>query len=395
MLGEVAQAVQRVVPERHLAALVLLGGYGRGEGGVHLDALGVERCNNNFDFLVVTRGFGRPARVEADCRKAVAPLVDRYELGFDVSAIAAARLRGAAPRVVWYDMQHGHRTLAGDPAFVPALPRLEPRHIPSWDVRDLLVNRGTLLLINQMLLTDPGFEPAWRPVVIRHAIKAIIGYGDALLYFLGDYHWSYQEKRARMAKRRDVPRSFRELYDEAVGFRFQPNYERFDGVDLARWCCELVEQLRPIHLACEASRLRVADLSWDRYLDAALAHAMADEPLSVRAWAGKLKRGMGSLVRRELWAGGPDEGAGTAHRTARALCSSRELLSVIYPFLVYDLPLPDERAFARDLLEAADTSTEGLRQAFLARWGRSGDVNYAVLLGRLGVAQAPVREQVA
>lgn len=395
ILDEVAHKVQGVIPAHQLKALVLIGGYGRGEGGVTLDRQGEERCNNNLDFILITTGLARPSDLERRCRDALRPLVETYELGFDVSAVHATRLRRAAPRMIWYDMRHGHRTIVGDADFVPSLERFDASSIPSWDARDLLVNRGTLLLINDMLLEDIDFCPSWRPIVVRHAIKAIIGYGDALLYFLGEYHWSYREKRTRMMAREDVSLAFRALYDEAVSFRFQPNYSRFDAVDLVAWAKSLKSSLRPIHLACEAARLDIADLSWDRYLGAALERALVDEPFSTRAWASKAGRGVRSLARRGL-PGAFDlvtwseryRGAlltGVKQSLGSLVCGARGLLPLLFPFLVYEFDLMDEHESAQRFLGASSSDQADLREAYLDTWSQHGDCNYATLLERLGI----------
>jgi hypothetical protein len=107
-----------------------------------------------------------------------------------------------------------------------------------------MVNCGTLLLINDLLLEDEVSSLERRRTIIRHVMKGIIGYGDALFYVLGAYHWSYQERQRRMRKQVSVPESFRHLYDEAMEFRFQPSYVKYlehDFPDGWRNCeCALV-----------------------------------------------------------------------------------------------------------------------------------------------------------
>src|SRR5690606_3500364 len=117
--------------------------------------------------------------------------------------------------VMWFDMRFGHKVLLGDPSFARGLDRFRLSRIEPADVRNLLVNRGTLLVINDLLFDGPGGnDEAARRTALKHAMKAVIGYGDALLYFLGEYDHSYVEKQRRMRIRRDVPAAFRDLYDE-------------------------------------------------------------------------------------------------------------------------------------------------------------------------------------
>ena len=53
----IAAAVMDVVPESHFRALVLIGGYARGEGGFrHVDCK--PEPYNDYDYFVVVRGMG-------------------------------------------------------------------------------------------------------------------------------------------------------------------------------------------------------------------------------------------------------------------------------------------------------------------------------------------------
>jgi hypothetical protein len=196
----IAATARRVVPTDALRALVLLGGYGRGEGGVE-HRNGREYLHNNLDLLLILEpGAQREsAQIKAALEQALAPIATGAGVGIDLGTITTTQLRRAPCLVMWYDMRHGHKTLLGDRKFVPSLNRFRIDRILPSDVRNLLVNRGTLLALNDVLLDENPTDPAVRRAVVRHAVKAIIGYGDALLYTRGAYHWSYLEKQRRMA----------------------------------------------------------------------------------------------------------------------------------------------------------------------------------------------------
>lgn len=397
ILDETTAQVRATIPAGQIRALALIGGYGRGEGAVAVDKRGRERPCNNLDLLLVADRLSRPARISDRLGKVLRPLIDRHGIGLDHSVIHATALRWAAPRMIWYDVRYGHRTLLGDERFVPSLHRFTAGRIPAWDARNLLVNRGTLLLINDALLAHPRFDEAWRPMIVRHAMKAVLGYGDALLYFLDQYHWSYVERRARMQRRRDVPASFRALYDEAMAFRFQPDPGLHAGVDLAAWNRDIVDRLRPVHLVCEAARLGIADLSWDRYIEAALRAEALEEPLSGRRWARKLAHAVCGLRRSTspcaldvaawLEHNRTDLSGGVRGLLGPLVAGERGLLPLLFPFVLYGFELEDERRAVRRYLGAPTPDTADLREAYLAAWARHGDVNYPTLLDRLGLAE--------
>ncbi|HYI01101.1 hypothetical protein, partial [Hyalangium sp.] len=156
----------RVRPDE-LRALALMGGYGRGEGGVERSG-GSERPHNNLDFLLVINGTIRPGLKEL-LDRSLEPLRRQYAVGLDLGIVTARALRRAPCLVMWYDMRYGHKTALGDTAFLPSLTHFSREAIVPGDVRDLLVNRGTLLVINEALLEQGGVDDEQRRALVRHA----------------------------------------------------------------------------------------------------------------------------------------------------------------------------------------------------------------------------------
>ena len=165
---------------------------GRGEGGVVLEN-GIEKPHNNFDLLLVSSG--KP-NIETDTM--IKELEDELNFGLDLSIISENKLLSQSPRVIWYDMIKGHKILIGDENYLQKMPSISINDIPSWDFRNLMINRGSLLIINDLLLSELEETPKIRKTVIKHNVKAIIGYGDALLYINGKYDWSYVKKLENM-----------------------------------------------------------------------------------------------------------------------------------------------------------------------------------------------------
>ncbi len=376
ILQEASDAVRQVVPPDRLRSLVLLGGYGRGEGGVEVRD-GLEHPHNNLDLLTITRG-KVPAGLKARLDAALAPVSERHGIGIDVGVIADRTLAKAPCLVLWYDLRHGHRTLLGDADFVPSLDHFRVDRIAPDDARDLLVNRGTLLVINDALIAQGALGPEQRRAVVRHAMKAVIGYGDAWLFFRGAYHWSYAERRRRMAARSDAPDLLRALYDQAMAFRFRPNYAPFDGLDLAGWCSGLKEVLAPVHLDVESRRLSRPGLTWADHPLASLVGALGSGLTDPRALARK--------ARAFLCAGAAREGPWMA-RLAWRFAPPRERLAVLFPAVAYGMPDSPARDLARGVLGADPVHDPTCaRLAFLAWWGRHGDPNFAAAARRLGLS---------
>ena len=374
ILNDATAALARTLAPESYRCVVLLGGYGRGEGGV-VRIGGVERPHNNLDLLIVTRGGVSPDDLKRRADHVLAPIAQRHGIGIDVGAIGEGHLRRSSCLVMWYDMRGGHQTLLGDDTFVPSLERFTAPRIVAFDVLNLLVNRGTLLLINDLILERGTISPGEHQLIVKHAMKAIIGYGDAWLFFRGAYHWSYVEKQRRMRAQADTPQAFRTLYDEAMEFRFEPSYERHADLDLREYMRELRSALEPVHLQCEGVRLARDIRSWCDYLEPAFRHEVFDSLPAPRACARKLL----ALSRERR----PSGLHSTLARLGFRVSGPRAQLSILFPFVCY--PSASGCTPAQRLLGARDSSPSSLRRAYLHAWSRVGDLNFGSIARTLGL----------
>jgi hypothetical protein len=294
------------------------------------------------------------------------PLAEASGVGIDTGVIGELLLRAAPCRVRWCDMRFGHKTVAGDPGFAPSLTRFRVEAIDPSDVLELLVNRGSLLVLNERILGGGAQGAPARRALVRHAMKAILGYGDARLFALGGYHPSYVERQRRMRRARSLPARFRALYHEASEFRFEPAYDRFAARDPVAYGAELVSDLEPLHIAFEAWRLGAPGLHWDGYWERAIRGALFHRrwtPLSLARAGRDLLRG----------SGGP--GLGSFHDLALRAAGPRAQLAIALPAVLYGAGGPRYAEVARRVLRAPDASRAALRSAYFDRWGEHADTN--------------------
>ena len=379
LVGRIAEKAQEALVPGQFRALVMLGGYGRGEGGVEV-AGGGEKPHNNLDFLLITRGLGagEMARLKGELDDRLVPMGHREGIGIDLGVIDADKLRRSPCLVMWYDMRWGHKTILGDADFVPSLERFSLERVLDWDVRNLMVNRGTLFLFNDLLLDHGGLDLERRRLIVKHAVKGVIGYGDALLFFLGDYDWSYAEKQRRMRRRDDVPEDFRRLYDEAVEFRFRPRYDAYLERDPGEWMAEWRRDLAAVHLRCEAARLGAPGLDWANYAETAFGRAFVEGGWAPRSLA---KKGL-NLLRAAPAPAGLGGRAALGYRCG----GEHGLFPLVFPAIAYGLEDPGYRELARDSLGAASTALPDLRRAYMRLWGRVSDINFPTVLRKLGIS---------
>ncbi len=382
LVTEIAARSQRLLPSSVCRAMVLLGGYGRGEGGVIKTNQG-ERPHNNLDFLIITRALPpeEQARLKTQVQEALAAVKQDYKVELDFAVISEAKLRHSPSLVMWYDMRFGHKTVLGDATLVPSLQQFDLKRIPAWDIRNLLVNRGTLLVINDQLMASRALSPDDEKLLVKHAMKAIIGYGDALLFFLGGYHWSYVEKQKRMRQKADVSPAFRAVYDQALEFRFQPDYEKYVGGGLTAWLDGLRGPLASVHLFCESKRLKRDSLTWEEYPECAFRRALLDDLFSARAWAKKIIHLL--RTKETLRQGSP-----LARLGFRSL-GPRGILPILFPVAGYQLDSPQLRELAAGYLGARGSDIPGIRAAYLRQWAKAGDTNFESVLRKWRIPLEP------
>jgi hypothetical protein len=219
----------------NLVALLLGGGYGRGEGAVLITPDG-ELPYNDLDFTLVVKHKGAVPNLKA--------ISDRYaeELGIHVDFSRPLTLQDVEkwPHwLMWYDLVQGHVVLKGAPGILRdhAPPALR-NPLPLIEATRLLLNRGAGLLWALRVLK--GFEKAPdEDFVRRNYYKCALALGDALLMAYGRYTSVYHgrdERFSAVQKDHEAVAAFHleGLYQEALRFKFRPASCPLEGFDEAQ-----------------------------------------------------------------------------------------------------------------------------------------------------------------
>jgi len=374
MLSKITQLVISATKANHIRSLVLLGGYGKGEGGViHVE--GTFKPHNNFDLMLITNHLNDHKRCELNqlLSDKLNKLGKRLGIGVDISVFCEKQIRAMPTRVLWYDMKEGHQTIYGDKTIIPSIQHLR-KDIPAWDVRNLMVNRGSLLLINHLCLTAEEPDNEAKFLIIKHTMKAIIGYGDAILYFMGLYHWSYSEKLNRILKQGDISVKFKRIYSDAINFRFSPKYSYYLEKDLKKWQQEVKSQLEEIHLQCESIRLNQPSLNWDNYLSNSLKHSLLEKGYSLKSFI-KLLLGLRHYKKGRL-----PSNLSFKEKLAYRLITDDAILPLIFPFLAFNPSLKNGKLETLEFLTShfnkkRNESLPNVIREYLKDWGVQFDKN--------------------
>jgi hypothetical protein len=189
-------------------AIVLYGGYGRGEGAWVVDPRGCYHPYNDYDLLLIV---DVPAP-SAQIRSLRAELARRIGIRWvDIGQTDLASLGRLKPSIYAHDLRNGSCVVYGDPGVVAAVPDRQSGEVPLQDIEVLFFTRlWTLLgsLGESGLSVERSGEDA---MFFRNQMaKAVLAIVDVLLIREGAYHSSYRTRVERVAA---SPRSSHELIE--------------------------------------------------------------------------------------------------------------------------------------------------------------------------------------
>lgn len=370
VLNEVCNLVSSKFTTEQMQALILIGGYGRGEGGIVCED-DICKPHNNLDLLYIYNGFIDKHAFNT-LNKEIQLISSKYGIGIDISSISKNKLYALKGLVISYDMRFGHVCILGDSNFLKEYSEFNLYNIDPADIRQLLVNRGTLLLINRLLLKKIQLTSQEKKLIIKHTIKAIIGYGDAFLYFHGKYNWSYAQKQFNMSNLTEASEELKTLYNEAILFRFKPNYAHYENIDLQRWNEQVMKTLSQTHLECESIYLETNNCTWNHYFSTVLNSGKIPKQ--------NFKQKINSiyyavknfnLLRTVL---SPKEIYNFSQFGARGV------LSLIYPYIAYQNCPQHYSYMLKGLVNITDATRDNQLNGFLLMWGKFGDTNFINVL---------------
>jgi len=246
-LGEIceraAQEVRGIVPACQLEALILGGGYGRGEGGVLQTGSG-DQAYNDLDFYVFLRGPHLWRRYNYGPR--LHALGEHLSLaaGLDIEfkSDSLEKLRRDPISMFRHDLVAGHRVVLGqEPVFLGCEHHLEASRIPMAEATRLLFNRCSGLLLARELLDRPTLSADEADFVSRNLAKMQLALGDAVLTTLGFYHNRVRQRAQHLARLRlsEEPPWLEEVrMQHALGVEFKLHPKRAEKAGRAQ-----VEQL--------------------------------------------------------------------------------------------------------------------------------------------------------
>jgi hypothetical protein len=207
-------------------ALILGGGYGRGEGGIVIKN-GTEKPYNDLDLTLIIKNQTSisPASLESVSRKYEEILAIHVDFS---RPLTLTDLQNLPHYLMWQDLLNGHVVLNGPPdILLTNAPKYLTEALPAIEASKLLLNRGAGLL--WALLVKAAAEPEPDVDFIRrNYYKCALSLGDALLIAYEIYTTEYTGRDKLVSTLADgypdvAAMDLTDFYAKALAFKFRPD----------------------------------------------------------------------------------------------------------------------------------------------------------------------------
>ncbi|MBN2860532.1 MAG: hypothetical protein JXK93_09745 [Sphaerochaetaceae bacterium] len=229
VLSTLSQEIEQAVGSPFVA-LILAGGYGRGEGACVIKD-GKESPYNDFDlFLVVREPYVVAEKVLEVTRSYEKLLNIEVDIGRPLTLNAIRKL---PHQLMWQDLLQSHIVLRGPQDILTSqAPSFLSDPLPQVEALRLLLNRGSGLVQaiahRYDMMRDPSCTPPDEDFVRRNREKCTLALGDSLLITHGMYAPPLDTRLERLtgAVRTygiDNPELILSLYTQAAAFKTRPD----------------------------------------------------------------------------------------------------------------------------------------------------------------------------
>jgi hypothetical protein len=210
--------VDRIREALPVRAIILGGGFGRGEGSVLITVNGIRPVNDYDIFIAVSENNG------FDLRQLSQEIAKQVGIrSIDLIPIKYADLRRLPATQFHYDLKYGGTVLWGENV-LSQIPQYPPGCIDRRSGETLLLNRLVCALEGfSEKFVDHGMNHEEKFFLVNQTGKVITSCVEALLIDQGKYHHSYSERRRIFEAEFREWVTLRRLNDQATEFKLLPS----------------------------------------------------------------------------------------------------------------------------------------------------------------------------
>lgn len=275
-LQKIVDALMIMPEANEWGTVVLMGGYGRGEGTPFIKD-GQEYPYNDYDLILVSRkgmSFLKRTKLQKKLHQKEQELTKQLSIHVDLFLHTPKTLKTAESSLMNYELKYGHRIIYGDESLLRlSLPDYTLSEVSLSEGTRLLLNRGILLLFNQLSLKNKsswGVEEEQQ--FLKYIMKVNLALGDALLLALGHYDLSYVEKKERAKSIEDnmqIPNfaKIRDHYLQAIEFKEWADFTFFPKYKDEEILSDAISIFYDFFLWYESARLGIKILTLEKYVE--------------------------------------------------------------------------------------------------------------------------------
>jgi len=229
-----------------LAALVLAGSFGRGEGSVFIRSDGIVEPLNDYDFLLVIKGrTSLPKRdILTKWERQCASLTGMRWIDFSVTS--EDQLEKLSLTQANYDLRWGGQVIFGNTDVLKRIPAFDATDLPLIEAQILLTTRMWCFIgVQPDALWKDALRKEGRIFAVRQLSKALIAVGDSLLMKKGRYCVTYAGKAECIKEIDRLPVANQNL----IGWGYEYKLGRTKDIPEGLTLRQLYQQALCLHLA--------------------------------------------------------------------------------------------------------------------------------------------------
>lgn len=228
----IRDGILRILNSKVLS-IYLVGGFGRGEGGVIFENKTIKLIND-YDFLIVTKNIFNNMSDRKNINQFAEEVAKKINIKqVDLQLSNWLRLLIPSKTIDRYEKKYGHYLVYGK-----QVPINFWGSIPLSEGAKYLYNRGNGLLINYVIIIEERYQKDQflAEEITLNNNKAKLAMGDCLLIANSLYHYSYLKRMKRIEKIKlefgiNQPDLILSWYREALEFKLNPKIEVLKNVE--------------------------------------------------------------------------------------------------------------------------------------------------------------------
>jgi len=222
--------VLTVVGKENISSLILVGGFGRGEGSVIVKNKAMTPLNDYDLLLVVKKPLTK--RLKQKIKSVSKKLAKQFKIDFvDIDIVTYNDLdRFDQISIANYEILNKNIVIFGEPL---RNKKINPKKIPLFEVTRLMLNRAGGMLMAKLVLEDYKDNRDVKRFVYIQCMKAILALGDAYLLLNKKYDSSYEQRMGVIQGFGVLEKQFLSEYKRFSKFKLMPNTE-YEKTDVGR-----------------------------------------------------------------------------------------------------------------------------------------------------------------